>query len=130
MGSLFCLFSACCLLIHCLAQNRFSGGFALTDCGALFFLILLFPPSLCFHLMCLCIICVCAAEGKLQVATGNSLSSLFLFFYSSLLFSHPLEDCIYVFLIFGSVVLCWLGVILLATVVSSQASSRMSMRRL
>lgn len=33
-------------------------------------------------------------------------------------------------LIFGSVVLCWLGVILLATVVSSQASSRMSMRRL
>lgn len=119
------------LLVNSLlgSEQTVSGGFALTDCGALFFLNPSLPTlSMLPFDVSLCVICVCTAEGKLQVTTGNSISSFFQIFHP--FFSHPLEECICVCLIFGSVVLCWLGVILLATAVSSQASSRMSMRRL
>lgn len=124
------------LLVNSLlgSEQPVSGGFALTDLWCSLVLNPSLPTlSLLPFDVSLCVICVCAAEGKLQVTTGNSiLLFLPLFFLSpSSFFSRPLEECIpCVCLIFGSVVLCWLGVILLVTAVSSQASSRMSMRRL
>lgn len=70
------------LLVNSLLGSEWtvSGGFALTDCGALFLNPSLPTLSLPPFDVCLCVICVCAAEGKLQVTTGNSIY----FFFQSL----------------------------------------------
>lgn len=104
-----------------------SGGFALTDCGALSFLF--FPPFSCLYLMYLYMssvfVLLKGSFRSLQV-TPFPLSSML-----SHPFFHPLEECVCVCLSnIGIVVLSWLGVILLAAAFSSQASSWMSMRRL
>lgn len=92
-------------------------GFALTVCVALLFL--LFPSFPGLFDVSLCVVWLCAAEGNLQVVTGNLSFPVFPLPSLSPLFLHAIEKCLYACLIFGNVVLSWLGVILLATAFSS-----------